>query len=73
MVEILLPKSDTKAVSNSGYTALMLAAKYGNNKMVERLLPMSDPKATNWRRETAYDLAKKYHHYQIVRLLKKHI
>ena len=66
--------SDAKAVvPNYGYTALMLAAKYGSVEMVKRLLPKSDPKATNWRRETAYDLAKKYHHYEIVWLLKKHI
>ena len=72
MVEILLPMSDAKAVSNSGYTALMLATKYGNVKMVKRLLPKSDPKATNWRKETAYDLAKKYQRNQIVRLLQQY-
>ena len=72
MVEILLPMSDAKAVSNSGYTALMLAAKFGSVRMVERLLPESDVKATNWRKETAYDLAKKYHRYQIMRLLQKY-
>ena len=68
MVEILLPKSDAKAFSNSGYTA----AKYGNFKMVERLLPESDAHETNWQNKTAFDLAKKYHHYQIMRLLQKY-
>ena len=71
MVEILLPNSDAKAVPNSGYTALMLAAKYGSVEMVKRLLPKSDPKATNWRKDTAYDVAKKYHRNQILRLLQQ--
>ena len=70
MLEILLPKSDAKAVSNSGYTALMLAAKYGNIKMVEILLPMSDAKAVvpNYG-YTALMLAAKYGSVEMVKRL----
>ena len=36
--------ADAKATSNSGYTALMFAAKFGTEKMLKLLLPMSNAK-----------------------------
>ena len=53
MLELLLPYSDVKATNKWGSTALMYAAKKGNEKAVELLLPNSDVKATNYRGETA--------------------
>ena len=64
--------ADAKATNNNGETALMYAARKGDERMVEILLPKSDAKATNWRKETAYDLAKKYQRNQIVRLLQQY-
>ena len=47
IVKLLIPKSDVKATSNSGGTALMLALEFGNDKMAKLLIPKSDVKATD--------------------------
>ena len=44
---------DAKATNIAGWSALMLAAKYGNDDMVQILLPKSDIKAANRRGYTA--------------------
>ena len=40
--------ADAKATNNDGETALMFAARKGDNNMVEILLPKSDTKAVGW-------------------------
>ena len=46
-VELLLPKSDVKATTKYGWSALMYAAYYGYDKVIELLIPKSDVKATD--------------------------
>ena len=53
---LLANGADAKATSNYGYTALMIAAKNGNNEMVEILLPKSDVKAADTYGYTALPL-----------------
>ena len=63
---------DAKATNNDGETALMFAARKGDNKMVEILLPKSDAKAVSNSGYTALMLAAKYGNIKIVeRLLPK--
>ena len=52
--------ADAKATNNNGETALMFAARKGDDRMVEILLPMSDAKAVSNSGYTALMLAAKY-------------
>ena len=64
--------ADAKATNNNGETALMFAARKGDNRMVEILLPMSDAKAVPNSGYTALMLAAKYGSVEMVnRLLPK--
>ena len=60
---------DAKATDSLGYSALMMAAAYGNYKSVELLLPKSDVQATDNFGWSALMRAKNNGHNQIVRLL----
>ena len=64
--------ADAKATNNDGETALMFAARKGDNNMVETLLPKFNAKAVSNSGYTALMLASKYGNIKIVeRLLPK--
>ena len=64
--------ADAKATNNNGETALMFAARKGDDEMVEILLPKSDAKAVPNSGYTALMLAAKYGNVEMVeRLLPK--
>jgi len=64
--------SDVEATHNDGWTALISAVMFGNEKSVELLIPVSDVKATNNNGQTALDIAKSIGQDEIVQLLKQH-
>ena len=59
--------TDAKAPNNRGETALMFAARKGDDKMVEILLPNSDAKAVPLSGYTALMLATKYGSVEMVK------
>merc|ERR1719464_433321 len=61
--------ADAKATNDRDETALMLAARKGDNKMVEILLPNSDAKAVPNSGYTALMLAAKYGSVEMVKRL----
>ena len=61
--------ADAKATNNRGETALMFAARKGDDKMVEILLPNSDAKAVPLSGYTALMLATKYGSVKMVKSL----
>jgi ankyrin repeat protein len=64
--------ADANATNNNGETALMFAARKGDDEMVEILLPKSDAKAVPNSGYTALMLAAKYGNVKMVeRLLPK--
>ena len=72
VTHLLANNTDAKATNNDGYTALMFAAMYGNEKSVELLIPHSDVKATNDNGWTALMLAAFYGNEKSVELLIPH-